>query len=264
MKRSLLVVSLVVFAACRSQIQHGLEERDANEVVSALLARGFSAEKVSEKGKKPTFSIDVEEAQVNDALRVLTELKLPRPPRTTTRDVTAQAGLIETPGAERLKQMEAQEGDVEQSLETMDGVTSAAVELVVPAPARPGMPAIPSKASVLLRVQPESIERVQQQRAEIRALVAASVEGLKSDDVVMVIDPVTTQIGTPAQRAPEAQLKLVVLSLAVLVALMACGLIFAAVRMRALRNRPLAPAAALTPPHVPKPTINPNVQRRVA
>jgi type III secretion protein J len=265
MRRSALVLLAMLLAACRAQIQHGLEERDANEVVSALLARGFAAEKVSEKGKKPTFSIEVEEAQVNDALRVLTELKLPRPPRTTTREVTAQAGLIETPSAERLRQLEAQEGDVEQSLETMDGVTSAAVELVVPGSPRPGQPIVPSKASVLLRVQPESMERVAQQRAEIRALVAASVEGLKSDDVVLVVDSVTSQVGAPvAAKAPEAQLRVLVFGLAGLVALLSCGLLFAAVRMRSLRAIKSAIAAPVTPPHVPKPTVNPSVTRRVA
>jgi len=41
---------LLILAACRAQIQHGLDERDANEVVSALVSRGFDAKKVSEKG----------------------------------------------------------------------------------------------------------------------------------------------------------------------------------------------------------------------
>jgi type III secretion protein J len=265
MNRSLAMFLVCILASCRAQIQHGLDERDANEVVSALVARGFGAEKVSEKGKKPTFSIEVDDSQVNDALRVLSELKLPRPARTTTREITAQAGLIETPTAERLRQLEAAEGDVEQSLETMDGVSSAAVELVVPPQARPGLPNVPSKASVLLRIQPEAVERLQQQRPELRALVAASVEGLKADDVVLVFDIVTSQVATPAPRAAAPQLKLVVVGLAATVALLSLALLFAVIKMRRSRKKQSHVShAAVTPPQMPKPTINPSIQRKVA
>src|SRR5687767_12954976 len=116
MNRFAIAVLFLSAAACRSQIQHGLDERDANEAVSALVSRGFDARKMPEKGKKPTWAIELDNEHATDALRVLTELKLPRPPRTTTRDVTSQSALIETPGAERLRQMEALEGDIEQMI----------------------------------------------------------------------------------------------------------------------------------------------------
>ncbi len=176
--------------ACASPIQHGLDERDANELVSVLTTRGFDARKSLEKGKKPTWAIEVEGDRATDALRVMAELKLPRAQKLTTAKIAGEPALIETPLIERLRQLEGQEGDLEQSLETLDGVTSAAVELVVPPPPRPGAAAVPSKASVLLRVSGESLERVQHQRAELRALVAASVDGLLADDVVLVIDEV--------------------------------------------------------------------------
>src|SRR5690349_11361313 len=108
--RTVVVLLAVLAAGCRSQIQHALDERDANEIVTALVARGFDARKVAEKGKKPTWAIELDDEHATDALRVLTELKLPRPARTTTREVTAQVGLIETPGAERLRQLEALKG----------------------------------------------------------------------------------------------------------------------------------------------------------
>ncbi|MBE2254108.1 MAG: flagellar M-ring protein FliF, partial [Myxococcus sp.] len=133
----LLLIGLL-FVGCRSQIQHGLEERDANEIVTELTSRGFDAKKVPEKGKKPTWAIELDDAKSTEALRVLTELKLPRKGRKTTQALVETASLIETPQAEKLRALEAQEGDLEESLETMDGVKAAAVELVVPAPPRPG------------------------------------------------------------------------------------------------------------------------------
>ncbi|PZR08198.1 MAG: flagellar M-ring protein FliF [Archangium gephyra] len=268
MKRALLLV-FVVLSGCATQIQHGLEERDANEIVSALVARGFDAKKVPEKGKKPTWAIELDDSQATEAMRVLTELKLPRPARLKTQTLAASTGLIDTPSAERLRQLEAQEGDIEESLETMDGVTSASVELVVPAAPRPGQPAIPSKASVLLRVHPDALERLQQQRSQLRALVAASVEGLQSDDVVLVVDPVVIP-SAPPRVDSRGTLRPLVMGLGVALSVLAMVLVFIAYRMRVMKaavqsTATRAPEPPVTPPHVPpRPVINPSVQRKVA
>jgi type III secretion protein J len=214
MRRLLLLLTFL--AGCRTQIHHGLDERDANEIISVLTSRGFEAQKVSEKGKKPTWAIEVDDERAAEALRVLAEMKLPRPQRTTTRDVAAQSGLIDTPSAEKLRQFEALEGDIEQTLETMDGVVSAGVEIVVPAVARPGQPTQPSKASALLRVQPDSYERISQQREQLKMLIAGSVEGLKSDDVALVIDRVEFRTVAPVVEDNGPRLKLMILVLSVL------------------------------------------------
>ena len=262
-----LLLCAVLLAGCATQIQHGLDERDANEIVSVLTARGFRAAKVQEKGKRPTWAIEVDDAIATDALRVLTELKLPRPHRTTTKDVAAQSALIETSQAERLRQLEAQEGDLEETLETMDGVTSAAVELVVPTAPRPGLPAAPSKASVLVRVQPDARERIEQQRAQLQALVAASVDGLKADDVVLVMDTVTTQVAPPPTHTADTSMRQLAIALGAALALLALGLVALAMR---LRGRPAAaPVARATTPvppaaAAPRPTVNPAIQRKVA
>lgn len=258
----------LVLSACATQIQHGLDERDANEIVSVLVARGFTARKVAEKGKKPTWAIELDDGDATEAMRVLTELKLPRPQRLKTQTLAQNAGLIDTPAAERLRQLEAQEGDIEESLETMDGVASAAVELVVPPAPRPGQPVVASKASVLLRVQPDALERLQMQRGELRALVAAAVDGLKSDDVVLVIDVVS--IPAPVTRpAPsgDAMRPLVVILGATLTAL-AFLLVLLAWRLKKSKPAPSATtptqsqATAQQPPQ--RPVINPSVQRKVA
>lgn len=260
----LLLIGLL-FVGCRSQIQHGLEERDANEIVTELTSRGFDAKKVPEKGKKPTWAIELDDAKSTEALRVLTELKLPRKGRKTTQALVETASLIETPQAEKLRALEAQEGDLEESLETMDGVKAAAVELVVPAPPRPGAQPTPSKASVLLRVRPEAVERLQQQRGELRALVAASVDGLHAEDVVLVLDVTAAQaqvMPTPL-GAPDASngLRAMVVVLGLVLAVLAAALIIVFFRLRK------EGAAASSPPSAPpsqRPVIAPSVQRKVA
>ncbi len=285
MNRCAIVCLVLLASACRSQIQHGLDERDANEAVSALVSRGFDARKVPEKGKKPTWAIELDDDHATDALRVLTELKLPRPARTTTREVTSQSSLIETPGAERLRQMEALEGDIEQMIEGMDGVASAGVELVVPAPSRPGQPPPASKASALIRAHPAALEHLQQQHAAIRALIAASVDGLKADDVVVLIDPVTSQVTPPLVVATTGgdRLRVVVVAMGLSLTALAAALVALGLKLRrkptatastALTEPaalPAAPAAAPAPAVArraatpqQRPVVNPNVQRRVA
>lgn len=257
---------LLTLSACHSPIQHGLEERDANELTGVLVARGYDARKVPEKGKKPTWAIEVEDDHATDAMRVLTELKLPRHKALTTQDVVAQAGLIETAAAERLRQLEAQEGDLEQALETMDGVTSAAVELVVPPPPRPGAQLLPSKAAVLLRAQPEAHERLWQQRSELRALVAASVDGLKAEDVVLVVDEVSSRIPVVA-APPEVTLRPLVLVLGVTVSALAVMLVVLSRRLqvKVKSAEPTSPAAPPPqPPAAPRPVVSAAVQRKAA
>lgn len=271
MNRLFLAAALTVFlTGCATQIQHGLDERDANEIVSVLVERGFNAKKVPEKGKKPTWAIQLDDGEATDAMRVLTELKLPRPQRLKTQTLAqAGAGLIDTPSAERLRQLEAQEGDIEESLETLDGVASVAVELVVPPPPRPGQPAVASKASVLVRVRQDAVERLTMQRAELRALVAAAVDGLKPDDVVLVIDAVSIPPATAKPSNTETMRPLVVILGATLSAL-AFALVVLAWRLK--KSRPAAspavtavPAPASTPPPAPaRPVVNPALQRKVA
>lgn len=201
--RSFVLTCSLLLLACRAQIHHGLDEKDANEIVSVLVDRGFDARKVAEKAKKPSWAIEVDERRATDAVRVLAELKLPRAQRTTTRDVATQTTLIETPTAEKLRQTEALEGDLEQTLETMDGVMSAAVELVVPVAQRFGQPPASSKASALVRVSRENFERLQQLRDPIKSLIAGSVDGLKADDVALVIDMVEPKAPLAAPGTDE-------------------------------------------------------------
>ncbi len=263
MNRLLLCLCLL-FAACSTQIQHGLEERDANEIVSALVARGFEVKKIPEKGKKPTWAIELDDGQATEAMRVLNELKLPRPPRLKTQTLAQSIGLIDTPAAERLRQLEAQEGDIEESLETMDGVASAAVELVVPPAPRPGQVATPSKAAVLVRVQPDAFDRLQLQRADLRALVAGAVDGLKPDDVVLVIDPVT--IPTPPLREDaRSTMRPLVVVLGVALSVVALLLVVLSWRLQRSKRASHSVAAVQAPPApaVLRPVINPSVQRKL-
>ena len=266
--RSVLLTLTLMFCACSTQIQHGLDERDANELLSVLTAHGFEARKVAEKGKKPTWAIEVTDDRATDAMRLLAELKLPRAPKLTTAKIAGETALIETPAAEKLRQLEGLEGDLEQALETIDGVTSAAVELAVPPTPRPGTAVTPAKASVLLRVASRSLEHLQQQRAELRALVAASVDGLHSEDVVLVIDEVQGRLPETITSKSERGLRLTLMAVSAMLMILAMFLVGMALRIkkqnRVLEQKANAPPAPTPVQPAVKPVIATRVQRKVA
>lgn len=246
-----LAVICLVLAGCKVSIQHALDEREANEIVSVLTAHGIDAQKLPEKGKKPTWAVEVPDDSGSDALRILTELKLPRPHRTTTRDVAQPSGLIETPSSEKLRQMEALEGDLEQTIETMDGVVSAGVELVVPSAARPGAPVSASKASAFVRVQKASYERIQQQREQLRSLISGSVEGLKLDDVTLMVDAVEEHAPlVPPGLSIASKLRAAIYVLSTLLVIVAGLLIVTTLRLRKARAQP-GIRRSLTPRPIP-------------
>ena len=69
-RRCLLPILLLLGAtACRERIQHGLDERQANELQTVLAGRGLDARKVPESGKKPTWAIEVADEQSSSAVR---------------------------------------------------------------------------------------------------------------------------------------------------------------------------------------------------
>lgn len=238
MVRALCLFLLLAVAGCRARVQHGLDERDANEIVSALASRGFDPQKVPEKGRKPTWAVEVGSGHATEAVRVLTELKLPRPARSLTRELVTQPGLVESPSAERARQLEGVEGDLEQALESLDGVASAAVELAVPLTApRAGQPQAPARASVLLRVQPDAQKHLVEQREALRGLVAGSVDGLRADDVTLVID--AAQVRAPTLVQTVGPPKALVWALLAAMLAFAGGFIFLL-----LRQAWVTPAAA--------------------
>jgi type III secretion protein J len=254
MSRVLCVLLLIAAAGCRARVQSGLEERDANEIVSALASRGFEASKTPEKGRKPTFSVEVGSSNVTEAVRVLNELKLPRPARSLTRELVAQPGLVESPTAERARQLEGVEGDLEQALESLDGVASAAVELAIPlTPPRAGQPSPPARASVLLRVQADAQKRIDEQRESIRALVAGSVEGLRIDDVTLFIDAAQVRVPTLVQTIGPPK----PLVWAVLVAMLAFAAGFIYLLLKQAWGEPVfpAPVPAPAPPRSKEPVV---------
>ncbi|WP_426754127.1 flagellar M-ring protein FliF [Myxococcus sp. Y35] len=263
LRRCLLLFLLLTVTACRERIQHGLDERQANELQSVLIERGLDARKVPEAGKKPTWSIEVADEHASDAVRILSELGLPRPPEEVGCDVFGGGGLVRTPVEESVCRVRVMERGLEKTLQSVEGVLLARVHLVVPAPPRVGQTPGPSKASAMLRVAPGSAARVRQSSETLKVLLAGGVEGLSPESVSLLVDEVSTRVEVPASGGPSplTRLRVLLAVLGLMVTGLAVALVLVTLRMRHYRDRAPAPAAPAGPA---RPVLSPGPARKVA
>jgi type III secretion protein J len=250
MRARAIWVALVMWlgVGCSTPIRHGLDEPAANEVVTALERAGIGADKVREEGATgTTFLVRVSQGDAVRALDLLHVLGLPRGRRTGFAEVYAQPSLVPTATEERARYVEALSGEIERTLEVVDGVVSARVHLVL-AEADPlavdGKPRTPAQAAVLLKtsagkpVLPES---------DVQKLVAGSVSGLLPASVAVVVTAAPegapsgstlTPLG-PLRLSPGSRpLLLVTLGIALAVlGVLALLLLFTARRLAAIQRQ---------------------------
>jgi type III secretion protein J len=198
-----LLVALATIG-CSTPVRHGLDEPAANEVVTALERVGIGADKEREEGAgTQTFVVRVAQGDVVRALELLGALGLPRGRRTGFSEVYAQPSLVPTATEERARYVEALSGEIERTLETVDGVVGARVHLVLSESdplAADGKPRVPAQAAVLLKSRPGPAPL---KEAEVQKLVAGSVPGLLPAAVAVVVTaaPEAPSTGAPALAA---------------------------------------------------------------
>ena len=177
---------MVLLSACKTEIQHGLDEAQANRIVSELRKVGVDAHKVREKGRKPTFAVEVPKDQAARSFEVLLARNLPRRKHKGISEMFGKPGLVPTSTEEHMRMVSALSGELAETLSRMDGVLDARVLLVIPEKkpfADPDAPKEKPRASVFLKVAPGADAPSAEQ---VRALVAGAVPNLSVQDVTVV------------------------------------------------------------------------------
>jgi type III secretion protein J len=244
---ALAVLAAIALAACSTNILSGVDERGANDAARALERVGIAAEKVpDEGGGAGRFTLRVPRGDGARALDLLRALGLPRERRHGFSETYAQPSLIPTPSEERARYVDALAGELERTLEEVDGVISARVHLVLEetdALAVDAKPRSAARAAVLLSTRPGHTPIA---REDVQRLVAGSVAGLDPIAVAVVVTatpaaaedgPAVASIG-PLRVTPGSR-GLLVGALAIglgLLALLAGLLLLTARRLAALER----------------------------
>lgn len=246
--KTLTVSMLLLLCACSTKIQHGLSERDADEIQSVLADRGIAASPVSEGKEK--WAVQVPQSSASEAIRILRENNLPRQRAPGFSEVFGQGSMVPTATEEKAKLMQALSGENARMLEAMEGVVEAKVIVVPETKSGAFAPAEPARASVFLKVTSDHAKELAARKAELQQLVSGSVPGLDPAHVALLIDPVSIQARpTIVERKDRSAAAAVGIVAGVLIALMAAALVMLTLRTRSLRlqlaaeQEPTVPAA---------------------
>lgn len=183
----LLLLGLLVLTACKTQLNAGLTERQANEETALLLRNGIPASRDVDP-KTGTLTVWVEQSRFADAVDMLRAHGLPKQHFDTIADVFKGNGLIVSPAEDRARMIYALDEELSRTISDIDGVLSARVQIVIPDndPLLQNGP--PASASVFVRYEQGS--RIRDLTPQIKMLVAGGVSGLSYDKVEVLLDPV--------------------------------------------------------------------------
>ena len=190
--RALALLAVAGAVGCaREEILHGLEERQANQVLVALDDGGLAGEKRRDEGSEGRWLVEVARGDAARAQRLLAERELPRPEAPGFAAVFAKGSVVPTPAEDRARLLQALSGELSRSVEALDGVIEARVHVALPPedPLRGAPP--PVRGSVLVKVRAGERARVESQAGGIRALVAGAVPGLEAAQVAVVVSEST-------------------------------------------------------------------------
>lgn len=261
--RVALVALALQAAACSSNILHGIDERSANEATASLERAGIGAEKMPDEGAAAgggaTYTIRVASADGTRAVDLLRALGLPRDRRRGFSETYGQPSLIPTPSEERARYLDATAGEIERTLETVDGVVSARVHLVLEESDPLAVDAkqkSTARAAVLIKARsgPTPISGL-----DVQKLVAGSVAGLDPAAVGVVVTPAADPgEAAAAALAPLGPIRITpgtrplllgaLAAVLVLLALLAALLLVTARRLAALERSTATGERAIAPP----------------
>lgn len=188
MRKSLAMLALglsVLLAACDQQVYTNLASQDANEMVALLYRNGISATR--EAGAENTYTILVDSSEFARAVEILNRYGYPREQYKSVAEIFPGDGLIVSPFEQRARLTYATAQELTKTINSIDGVVSARVHVVMPELDLRTGDQSKSSASVMVTHRP-SIDTTALS-AKIRLLVANAIQGMNYKDVSIAFFP---------------------------------------------------------------------------
>jgi len=180
-----MMCAALLLAGCDKEttLHSGLEERQANLVMAALLDSGIGCRK--EPGDEGTWKVMVSEAKFAEAVNLLERRGLPRRPRQGIGEVFKKTGMISSPSEERIRFMDALAQDISRTISMIDGVVDARVHVVLPENDPFARNALPSSAAVAIRSRWDA--DLTELVPSVKGLVKNAIEGLAYEKIQVTV-----------------------------------------------------------------------------
>jgi len=188
-----LMLLVLTLGGCMQPLYQGLGERQANEVLSALLKRGILADKQAEG--KGLFTVRVDDAQVVNALEILRRQGLPPEGFDTLGSMFPKEGMMSSPLEESARLSYALAQELADTCSRIDGVLASRVHVVLQEQDPVTEAVTPAAAAAFIRFMPGS--SVEQYVPHIRKLMSNAVPNLKYDNVSVFLYPAAETIIMP-------------------------------------------------------------------
>ena len=190
----LVMVCLLFLDGCTRQLESGLTQDDAQQVVVLLRENGINATTEldpTQKKDSAAWLVNVrgQSDTVVRAWKILNENGLPREKVKGLDDVFANAGMIPTAAEEKARLLSGLDGELTRTLDSLPGVVDARVQVVLPdnTPLVDKSEQSPPTASALIQFRGDQPPL---KDLEVRSLIAKSIEGLKPENVAVVFKKV--------------------------------------------------------------------------
>jgi type III secretion protein J len=187
-----LLACLLGLCGCLSRdLQSGLSEQDAQEIVVILKQNGLDAylerQKGGDRDSAPAWTVKVKGGSRNllVALQVMQDNGLPRQKVKGMEEVFSNKGMIPTAGEEKARMLLGLSGELTRTIKSVAGVLDARVQVVLPenSPLVDKSQWSPTTASVLIKHRGSAPPLTED---EVKSLVARGVEGLQPENVAVV------------------------------------------------------------------------------
>ena len=180
-----ILAAAMLLAGCDKEatLHSGLEERQANLVMAALLDAGIDCHK--SPGEEGTWNVTVVESRFAEAVNLLERRGLPRRAHQGIGEVFKKTGMISSPSEERIRFMDALAQDIAKTISGIDGVVDARVHVVLPENDTFARHALPSSAAVAIRSRWDA--DIADIIPSIKGLVKNAIEGLSAEKIMVTV-----------------------------------------------------------------------------
>lgn len=193
----LLITFGFLLSACTIELQHDLEEDDANDIYVLLQKNGIGASKLKEEGgNEPRYIISVPKQDVAFAAELLKEHSLPRPKADGLAVFKKMKGMIPTQTEERAMFIEALAGEISNALNRYPGVLEARTIVMIPETndlTQPDKRPRPTASVFIKYSTAQGGEKGEGgmpfKVSEVAEFVANAVTDMKKEDVKVLVTP---------------------------------------------------------------------------